>query len=477
MYFDLQRNTFMETGRRPEKLAFAAADRNLSWAELQELSDLICAAFKKADVPVGHPVMIYGDKQAFFLAAVVACLREELPFICINNELPRRRMELIKQRTGSQVLVCAGPFDFRAEVTIHADCSVVSAERPQYRSIFSDVRYLIFTSGSQGEPKGVSISAQNLSEFIDWFVADFPVAEKTVFINQASFLFDIALADLFGALHAGATAVFNSSEQSRSAEFITRIRKFNGSYWNSTPSFVSFCLLHENFNAAALPSIKHFVLSGEQLSSSLVKKISGRFPKAEVINAYGPTETTIFASRVAVTPQMLAGNNLPIAHVGDGRLSIEDDEIIICRQVGSYLDGDGAFFTRNDKRCFKTGDGAAVKDEYIYFSGRSDTQLKLNGYRIDLEEIRHVLEELPEVRQALCLPIEVEGKVKRLVAFIEAEKSSVADIKGKLAETLPAYMIPSEVVALREFPRTHSFKSDARALLEQYLRGGSDDKP
>ena len=477
MYFDLQRNIFMETASRPEKLAFAAADRNMTWIELEELSGKICGAYKEAGIPVGHPVMIYGDKQAFFLAAIVACLREELPFVCINSELPRKRIELIKQRTGSQVLVCAEAFDFHAEITINPDCSVVSAERPHYDSIFSDARYLIFTSGSQGEPKGVCISAQNVSDFISWFVADFPVREKAVFINQASFLFDIALADLFGALQAGASAVFNSSAQSRSEEFISRIRRFNGNYWNSTPSFVSFCLLHEDFNATALPSIKHFVLSGEQLSTSLVKKIIARFPKAGVINAYGPTEATIFASRIAVTPQMLAGNSIPIAHLSDDRLTIEQDEIIICRQVGSYLDRDGTFFTRNDKRCFKTGDGAVVKDDHIYFSGRSDTQLKLSGYRIDLEEIRHALEELPEVRQALCLPIEVQGRVKRLVAFVEAEKSSIAALRLKLAETLPAYMIPSEIVALREFPRTHSFKSDARALLEQYLQGGTDDKP
>lgn len=463
----------METEKQPHKLAFAAANGELTWAGLKETSDRICAAIKQARIPKGHPVLVYGDKETCFLATLVACLREGLPFITLSAELPVKRMELIREKTGSEVLFyCGDAAPVNTPVKINARGEIEYTRMPAFSMAYPDQGYIIFTSGSGGEPKGVCISNRNLSSFTRWFISQFAIDKACVFINQASFLFDIALADLFATLQAGASAIFNTAEVARSVAFIERIRQHEGNFWNSTPSFLSLSLAQESFHTTALPAIKQFVLSGEQLTGALVRKVKDRFPQAAFSNAYGPTETTIFASCVHLTDDMLQQDIMPIAPVGEGSLLIENGEIIITNHVGSYLNNEaGGFTERNGTRAFRTGDRVTVHDDHLFFAGRNDEQVKLNGFRIELNEIRVVLEKQNHVRQAACLCLQVNGKANRIIAFVETEKSETAALKKKLTETLPAYMVPSEILAVREMPHTPSFKIDKKKLLERYLAG------
>ncbi|HXD94058.1 MAG TPA: hypothetical protein VNX01_12665, partial [Bacteroidia bacterium] len=133
------------------------------------------------------------------------------------------------------------------------------------------------------------------------------------------------------------------------------------------------------------------------------------------------------------------------------------------------------FFLNSTKKAFRTGDAAFVKNNYIYYAGRKDEQIKLNGYRIELNEIKYALERIDVIEQAECLPIIIDGKVKRLIAFILTKSSAnnieAANIKSSLEKELPAYMIPSEIIVLKEFPYTASFKIDKQKLLNDYLAG------
>jgi D-alanine--poly(phosphoribitol) ligase subunit 1 len=485
MYFDISAKTFRDTETDAGKIAFVAADKELSWKELKILSDNICGVIERTGLLSGQPVLIYGDKEAFFLASILACFRSGLPFIPMDPSLPEKRKEKIIAQTQSEIIIVAGAYPDAPQlpVCIHQTVNIKHKnDEISSTSLPDDLAYILFTSGSSGEPKGVMISYNNIETFTGWFVKKIHLNKNNVFINQANFSFDISLTDFFGALQTGGTAVFNTLHVTNNTGlFFERINKYTGTHWNSTPSFLQKCLADRMFNAQTLPTLNTFILSGENLSAVLVKEIKKRFPCAKIINAYGPTETTIYASFVEVNNDMLSENTLPVYKADDEGIFLQDEELIITgNRVGlGYLNNPeltGEKFIRiNTQKAFLTGDLAVLKNGYIYFSGRKDTQIKLNGYRIELNEIKHSIEKISFVEQAECLPIEIESKVKRIIAFVKISPENKAEylteIRSCLTKELPAYMLPSEILVVKEFPYTTSFKIDMQKLLEDYLSG------
>lgn len=473
MYFDVAQRLFKEESRGGEKIAFVASEGELSWNELKKISGEIAKALEKAGVRKGARVLVYGDKEIFFLAAILACYRSKFTFIPVSPGLPVKRVESMIQQSAAEVMVVCGAYANvpRAPLALHCDLSV--EQNVNYAAkTFEEDAYILFTSGSTGTPKGVRISAENITAFVNDFTQAFAVNERTVFINRADLNFDISLADLFGTLQTGGTGVFNTASHVKHDLFFERIKKYKGNHWNSTPSFVASLFPHKEFQAKALPSIETFVLSGENLPVSLVKELRSRFPQAKTVNAYGPTETCIFASYAGVTDDLLQDDKLPVSKLPAKNLSLEEDEIIISgRQVGPGYLNDAALTTEKFAGGkYHSGDRGLVKNGFLYYNGRTDDQIKLNGYRIELGDIRSALEKRPNVVQAECLPIEINGIVKRLVAFVIAKDTiDPLALKKELAEMIPSYMIPSEIIAMSEFPVNASLKTDRKKLLEFYL--------
>lgn len=479
MRFDVETKLFVDENTNANKIAFVAADSTLSWQQLKTLSDKICEVFKLANISAGNCVLVYGDKEAFFLAAMLSCYRMNLPFVPLSPSLPEKRVKKIIEQTQSHVLINCGNYkNIPALPTcINYDFSFNNKPSPDLPSVYDGIGYLLFTSGSSGEPKGVKISNKNIVAFTKWFTQHFNVNEKTVFINHADFSFDISLVDFFGTLQTGGTSIFNTSNVSNNTVLLfERINTHKGTYWNSTPSFISRCLADKNFNARTLPNITQFVLSGENLWTQLVKDLKARFPQSKIINAYGPTETTIYAGFAEITNELLNEPALPICKTNNAFISLKNNEIIISgNTVGSgYLNNEALtkerFLKKQQTNLYCTGDLAFEKNGYIYFNGRKDGQIKFNGYRIELNEIKQTLENIDFVEQAECLPVIVHEKVKRLIAFVKITSDNKTNaIAQKLKAELPHYMLPSEIIVLKEFPLTASAKVDKQRLLADYL--------
>lgn len=396
-----------------------------------------------------------------------------------------------------------------------------------------DTYYMIFTSGSTGVPKGVEISADCLGNYLDWSVGLGTPPEKKrgqVFLNQAPFSFDLSVMDLYTCLASGGTLYcLEKQVQSEYRVLMQALERSGANVWVSTPSFADVCLSEPKFNRELLPGLQVFLFCGETLGNRTARKLMERFPDALIVNTYGPTESTVAVTDVLVTKELAeAEAALPVGKAKPGtRIEIRDEEgncvpegekgeiIIIGNTVstGYYRQEElteKAFFrvpsvkkenssdqmqdggkrdtVQRYERGYHTGDEGYLQDGMLYYCGRIDLQIKLHGYRIELEDIENNIRRLPEIEHAVVVPNQRGGKVTSLTAYVvpvrrtesmmcgedthgitahwkpEDEKAASEELRARLAVFLPSYMIPKKFVFLEQMPMTNNGKADRKLL-------------
>jgi D-alanine--poly(phosphoribitol) ligase subunit 1 len=497
MKYNFHTKQFTETDTNPNKLAISGSDKDISWQNLQNTVNQLAERFKKINIPTGHPVIIYGHKEYFFPLAILTCIHANITYIPIDKIYPLDRIKKIIETTGSQVLINCAPeyLDVDVAVVINSALQVKINYTPNYtgKTYGNDndpLQYIMFTSGSTGEPKGVQITQNALLAFVDWTLKDFGFSENDVFLNQAPFTFDVSLSDILNAFAYGGSLVLNSSDIIKNQEtFLQRITHYKCSVWTSTPSFVFLFLRHPNFLTEKLPCINSFLFIGEELPNKTCHILKTNFKNARVLNAYGPTEATIVTTLIEITENIIKQYpSLPIGYAMPG------SELLISKQnnddktgeliiVGDHVSigyfkneeiNKQKYFTHNGKRAFKTGDLAYYENNLLFFVGRNDDQIKMNGFRIELSEISHVICNHNFIADAVTVALKRNNSVKKIVSFIIL-KSFVepTEIKKQLTSflerQLPYYMLPGDIVIVNKFPYSTSHKIDKNKLVDTYL--------
>jgi D-alanine--poly(phosphoribitol) ligase subunit 1 len=352
--------------------------------------------------------------------------------------------------------------------------------------------YILFTSGSTGEPKGVIITLNCLEHFVNWMLAEHEFDERVeVFLNQAPFSFDLSVMDLYCSLATGGTLFSISRDLIENPKRLYNALAVSGvTTWVSTPSFAQMCLVEDKFSEAMLPHVRRFLFCGETLAPQTAVQLLARFPHAQVWNMYGPTEATVATTSINIDAAILDRYSpLPVGRIMPGtKIFIVDEksversgnqrgEIIIAGPnvspgyVGRPDLTARAFLDYRGARAYKTGDLGRFCDDLLFFEGRIDEQIKLSGYRIELGDVETNLRALPTIRDAVIIPVIKSGTAQSLTAFVTlAARNETSDFKlahnlrSQLSERLPAYMLPRKFVFLDAFPMTANGKVDRTAL-------------
>ena len=256
--------------------------------------------------------------------------------------------------------------------------------------------------------------------------------------------------------------------------------------WVSTPSFMEMCLMLPNLAETHYESLKEFFFCGEILPHKTAKMLLQRFPSAYIYNTYGPTEATVAVTSILITEAVINQYNpLPVGKARPGtQLSLaENEELIISGQCVSegYVKDEqrsNAVFKDIDKRkSYFTGDKATVQDDLWFITGRIDFQVKLNGYRMELEEIEFHLRQIDVVKEAIVVPVYKNNKVTQLQGVVvlndlnddKDEQTVIHDIKQELKQAMPEYMIPRKIIFKEQFPLTINGKLDRKQIAEDVL--------
>jgi D-alanine--poly(phosphoribitol) ligase subunit 1 len=487
MKFDFVKSQFIEGNIDPENPAVIGTDRTLSWRELALEVDAIAKSIAQQG---SSPIIIYGHKEAGMVSALLACFKLQIPYVPVDTIVPAARVQNMAEISQSSLVLCTADQRVEGKSNLHLPSFEWSGPKVQSHkwSGADDLAYIIFTSGSSGEPKGVQIRRENVKDLSDWVASDdFGFTAQDTVLNQCSYSFDVSFFDTIAALQVGGCLALNSPSDVKSPNaFADRLNGKSATAWSSTPSFLSLSLTHPKFDEAHFPSLKRFYVAGEVVHKSLAQRLWRRFPTGELWNAYGPTEATVITTLVNVNQEILSKYpTVPIGRVKPGvtmptsaQDGVSEGELwIIGNNVSpGYLNrpdlNESRFAIKNGKRGYLTGDVGFHQDGLIFYKGRIDSQIKLHGYRIELDEIdKHVMD-LPFVEGAATVGLRRDGDIKKLICFIkckgEEPKDIVDQIKSHLAKTLPYYMIPSDFKVIKELPYSTSHKVNREALLREF---------
>ena len=452
----------------PQQLAISGSDEAITWQQLSVAVTDWAQRYQQCNQPAGTPVVLYGHQQAEFAVALYSCLLHNIPYIPVDCIYPQERLKEICQLANAPFY-----YDVAAKKFIATGITGQVLAEP-------DLAYIMFTSGSTGKPKGVQIGRESVWHFMKWVSQDFSLPEKPVLMNHAVFSFDLSLIPLLANLATGGHIVLNAKEDIAAENWLDRLKANDVSVWVSTPSFAYQRLLSPQFNSDYLPELNVFIFIGEVLNKALVKQLRRRFPQAKILNSYGPTEATIATTVVEITDEILNNDN-PLLPVGvmmpDTHMEITaDGELIIWGKnvMRGYLGLPQENATKllrresEEYRGYRTGD-LGYEDGLIYCQGRNDSQIKLNGYRIEINEIENRLLAMSGISEAVVLPLMKScGSVLRIAAFCVTDLAPEV-IKTSLSKVIPHYMVRSQIIIKDALPLNPNGKID-RKLLDTHAR-------
>ncbi len=476
-----------QVARTPDASALTFAGRSTSYRELDRSANRLARLLAGRGAGPGEFVALLLPRGADAIVAILAVLKTGAAYLPIDPAVPAARVEFVLGDTAPiAVLTTAG---LRSRVA-GLDVQVVDVDDPAIATepgtalptpAPGDIAYAIYTSGTTGVPKGVAVTHQNVTRLFDGLDVGFRPAPGQVWTQCHSHGFDYSVWEIWGALlHGGRLVVVPESVAASPDDLHALLVSEKVTVLSQTPAAVA-ALDVRSLDTAAL------MVAGEACPSEVVDEWA---PHRVMVNGYGPTETTIYAT---ISAPLRAGAGVPIGSPVPGAAvfvldqwlrpvlpGVTGEVYVAGRGVGvGYLRRAGLTAARfvacpfgaPGSRMYRTGDVARWgEDGQLRYLGRADEQVKIRGYRIELGEIQAALAALDGVEQAVVIARRDGPGDMRLVGYVTGS-ADPGELRSGLGDRLPAYMVPAAVVVLDALPLTVNGKIDKQALPAPEYRG------
>lgn len=508
---------YLETSalRFPDRSAVIDPDGAvICYKELNERATRIAAFLQSRGVNAGDRVGILLPKSVIGIAAIFGILKARAAYVPVDHSAPAARIRSIFEDCGIRALFTdsegmrvwkENANNLPATVIVAGDgngqegnSSVrweevlnhkVSSQEQTISASPDDLAYILYTSGSTGIPKGVMLSQENATSFVDWCSSVFSPTEEDRFSSHAPFYFDLSILDIYLAIKHGASLHLISEELGKNPRELAQfIAQRHLTIWYSTPSILALLAQFGNLAAMDCASLRYVFFAGEVFPVRHLRHLTELWPRPRYFNLYGPTETNVctFAEVPSNIPAertepypigpacahcnaiVLDSEKQPVAAGDEGLLYISGPSVFH-GYWNRPKENAAAFLEIAGERWYCTGDVVHEdpKEGFIYM-GRRDRMIKRRGYRIELDDIECALYRNAKIREVGVVGVMAGGEHAKIVAYIVANtgpKPGIIEMKTFCAQNLPSYMNPDSFTFVDSLPRTATNKVDYQSLV------------
>jgi surfactin family lipopeptide synthetase A len=480
--------------RSPANIAVEYDDKGITYQQLNNKANHLAMVLREKGVVPNGIVGILIRRSPELIISILGVLKAGGSYLGIDTDLPGERINLLISNSQCRLVIAGAQsvsnlklnYSPKAEIINIDDLDLPDFESSNVKNINStnDLAYLIYSSGTTGEPKGIMIEHRSLVNYISWAAANYINDEKTTFPLYTSISFDLTVTSIFTPLITGnKIVIYNEEGNDLVIEKILADNKVD--IVKLTPSHFRVLRVSKLLKSTYQSKIKKFIVGGEQLESRLANDMYQKFQSnVEIFNEYGPTEATVGCMIYKFSPEE-PQSSVPIGiPISNTQIYILD-KFLNPTPIGVsgeiYISGEGMArgylnnveMTRQKfipnpfiegRQMYKTGDFAKrLNNGTIEYIGRSDQQVKINGYRIELSEIESHLMSHRNIDEALVV-VSKKNRGNLLAYFKSYDFIEAVLLKSYLANRLPHYMIPVDFIRLEKIPLTKNGKVDYNAL-------------
>jgi tyrocidine synthetase-3 len=474
----------------PDKTAIVFKDEKLTYSELDIRSNRLANTLRKSGVSENMPVGIIAEKSVDIIIGIFAILKAGGGYVPVDPDYPMQRINFIIGDSCCKIVLVQDKFanleipgvrmiSLNSESSFSEDSTAV-----EVKSTAEDLAYIMYTSGTTGMPKGSMIWHKGVVRLVRNINYMELTSEDRILLTGA-IVFDATTFEIWGALLNGGTLYIVEKETILNPKVLGEELMNNDItvLWLTSALFTQIAESRTDI----FRKLKYLLSGGDVLSAQHINKVRRDNPSLKVINGYGPTENTTFSTTYLIERDF--ESNIPIGKPISNSTTYIFDNNMNYQPIGVigelYVGGDGlslGYLNRDDlnkksfidhpykpgERLYKTGDHARwLADGNIEFHGRIDNQLKIRGFRVELEEIAAVISELEGVVESVIKPVKVQEGDIRLAAFLNVKETFNIDpkeIARIIKQKLPPYMVPSVFKLMNGFPATINGKTDREAL-------------
>ncbi|MFD4670205.1 amino acid adenylation domain-containing protein [Lentzea sp. NPDC058450] len=467
--------------RTPDAVALSADSAAVTYAELDRWSDALAGELVEAGVRVGDRVAVCLERSPQLVVALLGVLKAGAAYVPIDPEDPESRVSMML--TDAEVSLVVGRF-FAGFTTVKVPPAGARSTVELPAVAPDDLAYLMYTSGSTGKPKSVMIEHRHITNLVT--SANYvQVTPADRILQLAPVAFDAATFEIWGALLNGARVVLAPPGVVQAEELGDLLRRNEISVL-----WLTAALFHRQIDVdvAAFKGLHTVLTGGDVVSAPHVRQLRESVPELQIVNGYGPTETTTFATCHRIGAREELGGAIPIGTPLQNVdvVVVEDGKPVEAGVAGELWIG-GAQVARgywkrqdltdekfvraswNGERYYRTGDqGRKRADGVVEFLGRIDDQFKLRGFRVEPGEVENALTEHPQVRTAAVHLRTHPSGDRRLIAWVvkSGDELDKRALKAHLRAGMPEHMVPAGFVVVDELPITSNGKTDRKALPE-----------